>query len=115
MYQLCTDPIPPTHYVAGRRKIEAINPSRVASVDHESIDVTSHSSDFRQIVLLDVTLRDDSGKVLLCAPPEVAQIALAGGGEAFSLNPNPMHNQPITLEEHEAELEREAELDREEW
>jgi hypothetical protein len=107
MYRLISEPIPATHYVAARRSIKAIDPSRVASVDHESIDVTSHSDDFRQFRPLDVTLRDAKGRVLLCAPSEVAQIALNGGGEVFVLSENPVHCYPMTLEEYEAELEGE--------
>ncbi|MGL5936986.1 MAG: hypothetical protein ACRCZI_15350 [Cetobacterium sp.] len=108
MIQLASVPIPALYYVAGRLNIPCVDSARVASMDRKSIDVTVHSSSCRQFAALDVTLRDATGRVLFCGMPDAVHIALTGGGEALVLNPNEVHDRPITMEQYEAELEREA-------
>lgn len=99
--------IPFDHYVDEHIQIDRINIYEFVSAQSIMEDVTCHSTtpSFR-VVGISVFLKN--GKSFMTSP-EYLHAALNGGGSFFVCYPNAEHKEPITLEEYERRLEREAE------
>ena len=111
-------PIPFDYWALETVEVPAIRREDVAKITRSSIDVTMHYSTRRDFVLCPPEIHMKDGTVVE-VPYGLVGDALAGGGRFVIAYPNPVYDEPLTLEEferrEEARLEREAEDWAMEW